>query len=95
MIIGPYAMAVDNGRIFSTNYHENLYIHNIDGTGDPIIINESELLNESGLELGWYGIAAGNDRFAVTDWEQVYIFNQDGTGEVQIPAPADSYELWK
>ena len=38
----------------------------------------------------WYGIAAGNDRFAVTDWEQVYVFNQDGTGEVQIPAPADN-----
>ena len=31
----PTLWNVDNGKIFSTDYHENLYIHNIDGTGDP------------------------------------------------------------
>ena len=87
----PYAMAVDNGRIFSTDYNwDTIYIHNVDGTGDPIIINESDLTHPSEGALGEYGIAAGNGRFAVTDWGQVYVFNEDGTGESVILAPLDT-----
>ena len=92
----PYSMAVDNGRIFSTDYNwDTIYIHNVDGTGDAIIINESDLTHPSEGSLGEYGIAAGNDRFAVTDYEQVYVFNQDGTGESVILAPVgtDGYEI--
>lgn len=84
----PQAMAIDNGKIFSGDYNENLYIHNIDGTGE-IKIEPSSLTHPTQGELNLYGIAAGGDKFAVTDSEQVYIFNQDGSGETVISAPVD------
>ena len=82
-------MAIDNGKIFSGDYNENLYIHNIDGTGE-IKIEPSSLTNPTQGDLGLYGIAAGGDKFAVADSEQVYIFNQDGSGETIISAPVDA-----
>ena len=85
----PAEMTVDNGKIFSVDYDENLYIHNIDGTGE-IKIESSSLTNPTQGDLGLYGVAAGGDKFAVADSEQVYIFNQDGSGETLISAPVDA-----
>ena len=85
-------MTLDNGKIFSVDYDENLYIHNIDGTGEIKI--EPSRFNESySRELGLYGIAAGGGRFAVADYEQVYVFNQDGSGETLISAPIDAMDI--
>ena len=85
----PREMAIDNGKIFSGDENENLYIHNIDGTGE-IKIEPSSLTNPTQGYLNLYGIAAGGDKFAVADSEQVYIFNQDGSGETIISAPVDA-----
>ena len=83
----PMEMAIDNGKIFSSDYNENLYIHNVDGTGEVKIPPDS-LTNTTEGELGFYGIAAGGDKFAVADYDQVYVFNQDGSGETLIPTPS-------
>lgn len=84
----PQAMAIDNGKIFSSDYNYNVYIHNVDGTGE-VKIEPSSLTNLDNGYLGEYGIAAGGDKFAVADEDQVYIFNQDGSGETLVSAPVD------
>ena len=82
----PQEMAIDNGKIFSCDYDLNIYIHNVDGTGEVKIPPDS-LMNPDNGYLGEWGIAAGGDKFAVADEDQVYIFNQDGSGETLISAP--------
>ena len=84
----PYTMAADNGKIFTSDNNHNVYIHNLDGTGE-IKITESSLTNTSEGNFGDLSIAAGNGKFAVSDYEQVYVFNQDGTGEILISDPTD------
>ena len=84
----PSEMAIDNGMIFSSDYDYNIYIHNVDGTGEVKITPDSLIHLDNGY-LGELGIAAGGDKFAVADEEQVYIFNQDGSGETLISAPVD------
>ena len=82
----PFTMAVDNGKIFTSDYNYNVYIHNLDGTGE-IKITTSSLTNPDNGGFGDFSIAAGHDKFAVGDYEQIYIFNQDGTGEIRILDP--------
>ena len=79
-------MAADNGKIFTSDYNNNVYIHNLDGTGE-IKIESSSLTNPSGGNFGDFPIAAGNGKFVVGDYEQAYIFNQDGTGEIMLSDP--------
>lgn len=83
----PHAFAVDNGKIFSSDTNNNVYIHNLDGTGSEIKIETGDLTNTDNGRFGDFPIAAGNSKFAVADLDQVYIFNQDGTGEIMIPDP--------
>jgi len=82
----PQAFAADNGKIFTSDNNNNVYIHNLDGTGE-VKITTSDLTNPDNGLFGDYPIAAGNGKFAVGDLDQVYIFNQDGTGEIMIPDP--------
>ena len=82
----PVGMDIDNGKIFSSDYNYNIYIHNVDGTGE-IKIESGSLTHLDNGYLGELGIAAGGDKFAVADDEQVYVFNQDGSGETLISAP--------
>ena len=83
----PHAFAVDNGKIFTSDTNNNVYIHNLDGTGSEIKIETGDLTNTDNAGFGDYPIAAGNNKFVVSDISQVYIFNQDGTGEIMIPDP--------
>ena len=76
----PMEMSVDNGKIFSADYNENLYIHNIDGTGE-IKIEASSLTNPTEGDLGLYGIAAGGDKFAVADYDHCLLYTS--------PSPRD------
>ena len=82
----PYVMAADNGKIFTSDYNNNVYIHNLDGTGE-IKIAESSLSNASQGGFGDYPIAAGNGKFVVGAYEYAYIFDQDGTGEIRLSDP--------
>ena len=84
----PTTMAADNGKIFTSDYNQNVYIHNLDGTGE-IKITESSLTNTADGGFGDYSIAAGNNKFVVGAVESVYVFNQDGTGEIFIPDPTN------
>ena len=79
----PQAMAADNGKIFTSDSNHNVYIHNLDGTGE-IKITESSLTNPGGGSFGDFPIAAGNGKFVVGDYGNAYIFNQDGTGEIYL-----------
>ena len=82
----PQAMAADNGKIFTSDSNSNVYIHNLDGTGE-IKININSLTNPSGGSFGDFPIAAGNGKFVVGDYGNAYIFNQDGTGEIYLSDP--------
>jgi hypothetical protein len=79
----PQAMAADNGKIFTSDSNNNVYIHNLDGTGE-IKININSLTNPGGGMFGDFPIAAGNGKFVVGDYGNAYIFNQDGTGEIYL-----------
>ena len=82
----PQAMAADNGKIFTSDSNNNVYIHNLDGTGE-IKIGINSLTNSGNLAFGEFPIAAGNGKFVVGDYGNAYIFNQDGTGEIYLPDP--------
>ena len=79
----PQAMAADNGKIFTSDSNNNVYIHNLDGTGE-IKIGINSLTNSGGGSFGDFPIAAGNGKFVVGDYGNAYIFNQDGTGEIYL-----------
>jgi hypothetical protein len=85
----PQAMAADNGKIFTSDSNNNVYIHNLDGTGE-IKIESSSLTNPGGGNFGDFPIAAGNGKFVVGDYGNAYIFNQDGTGEIYLSDPTGS-----
>lgn len=83
----PNALAADNGKIFTSDYNNNVYIHNFDGTGE-IKIAQSSLSNAaSNGGFGDFPIAAGNGKFVVGAYEYAYIFDQDGTGEIRLSDP--------
>ena len=82
----PQAMAADNGKIFTSDSNNNVYIHNLDGTGE-IKITSSSLTNSGNGAFGDFPIAAGNGKFVVGDYGNAYIFNQDGTGEIYLSDP--------
>ena len=79
----PQAMAADNGKIFTSDSNNNVYIHNLDGTGE-IKIGINSLTNSGNGSFGDFPIAAGNGKFVVGDYGNAYIFNQDGTGEIYL-----------
>ena len=85
----PQAMAADNGKIFTSDRKNNVYIHNLDGTGE-IKIGINSLTNSGNGSFGDFPIAAGNGKFVVGDYGNAYIFNQDGTGEIYLPDPTGS-----
>ena len=83
----PNAMAADNGKIFTSDYNNNVYIHNLDGTGEIKIVQDGLLNTPPYGGFGDYPIAAGNGKFVVGASEYAYIFDQDGTGEIRLSDP--------
>ena len=82
-MIGQSNGWLDNGKIFTSDSNNNVYIHNLDGTGEIKIESKFELIQVA-VHLVIYPIAAGNGKFAVGDYGNAYIFNQDGTGEIYL-----------